>query len=151
MITYAVEPWSEYKREAARMWVEHWEEIAINRDTIQLDVDYRRYDGLDATGQLHVVVAREAGQMIGYHLSIVQPHLHYAGTLHAFVDIYYIKPSHRKGRTGINLFKFVESSLKKRGVQKIITGTKRHMDMSRLFEHLGYSETEVQFTKYIGS
>ena len=41
------------------------------------------------------------------------------------------------------LFKFVEDSLKLLGVKKIITGTKRHLDLSPIFQRLGYEETRA--------
>lgn len=150
MITYDVEPWLQFKREAARLFPLHWEEIAINRDKIRLAVDYERYDQLDATGQLHVVVARSDGDVVGYHLTLVQPHLHYADVLHGFTDVYFIVREFRRGRTGINLFRFVEKTLKARGVKKLFTGTKIHMDLSPMFKRMGWTPTETLFTKYIG-
>jgi GNAT superfamily N-acetyltransferase len=149
MVTYAVEPWSQYKREACSIWPKHWEEIAVDRDAIKLNVDYAQYDALDSQGALHIVVARSAGRMVGYWLGIIRPHLHYKTSLSAFTDIYYVDPDFRKGRVGIELFKFAEKTLKARGVQKIFTGTKVHLDMSKVFEHLGYRKTEVLFTKVI--
>lgn len=44
MITFAVEPWESFKREACPLWDKHWEEVAINRDVIKLNVDYAQYD-----------------------------------------------------------------------------------------------------------
>lgn len=149
MITYAVEPWQQFKRESAYLWPKHWEEVAINRDKIKLDVDYEQYDALDACGALHVVAARSAGKIVGYFLALIRPHLHYATSLSAFTDVYYIDPEYRKGRTGYDLFKFAEQSLRQRGVEKIFTGTKKHLDVSTLFRRLGYVETETLFTKYI--
>lgn len=148
-VTFAVEDWQDYKREAAVLWPLHWDEIAMDKDAIKLSVDYAQYDQIDASGSLHVVVARSEGRIVGYHLSIIRPHLHYSQSLSAFTDIYFIVPEFRKGRTGINLMKFTEKSLKARGVQKMFTGTKLHLDMGRLFEHLGWTETERLYTKVI--
>jgi len=148
-VTYAVEPWSTFCIESEPLWARHWEEIAIDRDAIKLRIDYEQYAMMDHIGALHVVVARKAGQIIGYWLGIIRPHLHYADSLSAFTDVYFIAPEHRKGRTGIELFRFAEKTLKQRGVQKIFTGTKLHLDMSRLLERLGYRATETLFTKVI--
>ena len=148
-ITYHVEEWQSFKRESLHLWDRHWQEVAINRDVIKLNIDYGQYDQLDAAGALHVVSARSAGKIIGYHLSIVRPHLHYADSLSAFTDVYYVAPEFRKGRAGIELFKFVEKTLKARGVQKMFTGTKLHLDMGKVFERLGWKETERLYTKVI--
>jgi len=149
-VTFHVEPWGEFKRESLYLWPRHWEEIALDRDKIKLNIDYSQYDELDRNGALHVVVARNEGRIIGYWLTIIRPHLHYADSLTAFTDVYYIAPEFRKGRTGLRLFQFGEKTLKQRGVQKVYTATKIHSDKSKVFEWLGYGRTEVVYTKFIG-
>lgn len=149
MITYQTENWSDVFPEMEHLWPLHWEEVAGDKDVIKLDPDFESYAALEKIGTLHVVTARSAGQIIGYHISIVRPHLHYRTSLSAFTDVYYIHPDHRKGMVGVKLFKEVEKTLKQRGVQKMFTGTKLSLDMGRLFEHLGWKETERLYTKVI--
>lgn len=150
MVTFAVEPWLEVKDEMSALWPRHWSEVALDHEAIPLDPDLVLYDYMATAGILHCVIAREAGRIIGYHLSIVKPHLHYRSSLHAHTDVYYIEPEHRKGMTGVRLFKEAEKSLVARGVKKMITGTKLSLDMSRIFEWLGWRETERTYTKCIG-
>lgn len=150
MITFMVEPWSSVWPELQPHWNAHWEEVAVNKDKFGLDIDFEAYADYERRGCLHVVVARDAGKVIGYHLSIVRPHLHYKQTLNAFTDVYYIAPPYRKGSVGIKLFREVEKTLKARGVVKMFTGTKLSLDRGRIFEHLGWSETERLYTKWIG-
>lgn len=148
-VTYAVEPWMEFKREALHLWARHFQEVAIDQAEVPLDIDYNTYDALDAQGMLHVIAARSEGEIVGYWLGIVKPHLHNASTLWAFTDVYYIAPEFRLGRTALRLFEFVENSLKARGVVKMTTATKTHLDMSRLFERMGWHRTEITYTKVI--
>ena len=149
-VTFMVERWTDCWSEMSALWREHWEEVAINRDAIQLDPDFAQYVELERTGALHVVVARERGEIVGYHISIVRPHLHYRRSLSAFTDVYFLRASHRQGMTGVRLIKAAEESLRARGVQKMFTGTKLHLDMGPIFERLGWTETERLFTKVIG-
>lgn len=149
MITFHVEPWCEFKRDAAYLWPKHWEEVAVNRDKIKLDVDYAQYDAMDAQGSLCVIAARSAGAIVGYWIGVIRPHLHYASSLTAFTDIYFVDKPFRKLGAGQQLFAFVEQELRRRGVQKIFTATKLHLDHSALFKASGYSETEVVFTKLL--
>ena len=149
-ITYTLESWDEVVDEMKVLWQDHWAEVAMDQATIPLDPDYDLYRELDHSGQLHIVVVRRSGSVIGYHISIIKRHLHYKGTLHGFTDVYFIKPDERKGMVGVRLFKEVERTLRQRGVQKMVTGTKLSLDMSRIFERLGWRETERTFTKYIG-
>lgn len=149
-VTFMVEKWSDCLMEMADLWNEHWEEVAINRDVIRLDPDIAQYNEMERAGSLHVVVGRYAGKIVGYHISIIRPHLHYRTSLSAFTDVYFIRKSHRKGMTGVRMFKAVEHTLKARGVQKMFTGTKKHLDMGPIFERLGWTPTETLYTKVIG-
>ncbi len=150
MITYQVENWSDVQKEMAPLWVKHWEEVALNRDKMPLAPDFDRYDFMEQKGFLHIVVARKAGEIVGYHFTIVGPHLHYVTTLCGQTDIYYIAPEHRTGRTPLRLFQHVEKTLKDRGVKKLFTGTKLSLDAGPLFQFMGWSPTETLYTKYIG-
>ncbi|MBB4226023.1 hypothetical protein [Variovorax guangxiensis] len=150
MITFAVEDWFDVRDHMAHLWPSHWAEVAMNRDTIRLEIDFDSYNQHAATGALHIVVARKSGEVIGYHVSLVRPHLHYKSSLSAFTDVYYIAPPHRTGRTPMRLFEFVERSLKARGVEKLFTGTKLSLDAGPLLQHLGWVPTEMLYTKYIG-
>lgn len=147
MITCQQEPWDECRNAVMAYWPDHWREVALDRDAVPLDPDVDAYDSHADTGVLHVVTVRKDGEVVGYHLSIVSPHLHYKSTLCAFVDIYWLRPDCRQGLTGLNLFKEVERTLKARGVVKVYSGTKRHLDAGVLFERLGWTEAERLFTK----
>lgn len=148
---YAVESFRALQPELVELTRHHWREIALDHDKVPLDPCWERYYDLEDRGVLCVVTAREDGRLVGYHITIVSPHLHYGSTLHGITDVYFVLPSHRKGFTGIRLLKEVEAEMKRRGVVKLITGTKRHLDLGVLFERLGYRETERVYTKIIGS
>ena len=150
MITYTVENWHDMKAEAAPLLERHWLEIAADKDEIPLAVDHESYDALADCGALHILVARKDGQMIGYYWAMVRHHLHYATTLFAFADIFYIVPEHRKGWVGYKLFTEMEKSLKARGVKKIFAGCKPWHDVGPIFDRLGYTVHETTYSKMIG-
>ena len=159
LITYQVEPFDTSFDEAQELLKQHWEEIALDKGHIKLAIDVDRYKQLADKEILHIVTVRDAniqkwafdpGKLIGYHVAMVLPHLHYKNDLHAVTDIFFIHPGYRKGRIGINLFKFVERELKNRGVVKMCTSVKLHKDVGAIFERLGWTETERVFTKYVG-
>lgn len=150
ILTFAVEPYLEALPELVALWQDHWEEVATDKDKVPLDVDLAAYASHDRAGILHLVVARAAGRVIGYHMTLVRTHLHYASTLCGFTDVYFLDAKYRQGDAGIRLFRKVEQTLKARGVKKLYTGTKTHKDLGRLFEALGWTQTETLFTKYIG-
>lgn len=148
-VTFMVEPWSQVWRELQPLWDAHWQEVALHRDEIKLAIDFDAYAQQEAMGCLQVMVARCEGFVVGYHLSFIHPHLHYRNSLSAYSDVYFIDPNYRKGATGINLFKEVEKAWIARGVQRAFTGTKLSLDMGRIFEHLGWSESERTYCKLL--
>ena len=61
MITYHEEPLSTFEREADKLFNAHWEEVAINRDVIKLNVDWEQYRVQERAGSFLGVVARHKG------------------------------------------------------------------------------------------
>ncbi|MDB5595746.1 MAG: hypothetical protein JWM36_2707 [Hyphomicrobiales bacterium] len=149
MISYAVEEWPEAMAEIMPMWTAHNAEIAAEHDKPLLDPDLGRYMALHQAGKLHVIVPRESGEVIGYLFAAVETHLNRRTTLCAFYDLYYVRPEHRRGWTGVHLFKEAERTLKARGVKRLNTGTKLWKDVGTLLERMGWQETERLFTKVV--
>ena len=148
MITYNDEDPTVFFGELAPILPEHYEELCVTKD-FPLEPDFAAYDRLNTARMLKAVTCRNDGKLVGYIIFIVQPHLHYMSCITAFEDLYYVKKEYRKGRTGIKLFQFSEKVLKDAGVRRIIMHTKIHMDNSRLFEYLGYKNTDKLFTKLL--
>ena len=149
MLTYRVEPWGDFCKEAESLWPIHWAEIAQDPQ-IPLAPDYATYAALEQAGVLHVVTGRDAaGTLQAYWVGLVKGHLHYVTTLHALTDVYWLHPAHRRGLEGYRLFRHVEATLRARGVQKIITATKVYLDVSPLFARLQYRETERVWSKIL--
>jgi GNAT superfamily N-acetyltransferase len=148
MITYSEEDCTVFFQELAPLLPVHYEELCVTKD-YELEPDYAAYDNLHKAGCLRAVTCRSDGELIGYIIFIVQPHLHYRSCITAFEDLYYVKKEYRKGRTGIKLFQYAEKALKDGGVNRIIMHTKIHQDHSRLFEYLGYKNTDKLFTKLL--
>ncbi len=151
-IKYARERWEDVWPELAIHWPAHWREVAMDKDKMHLDPDLEEYQRLENAGKLCAIVARThpEGEVVGYHVNIISTHIHYRKVLCAFTDMYYIAPGFRKGRVGVEIFKEAEKVLLGLGVQKIHTSTKVHKDVGRIFERLGYRDTERVFTKYVG-
>lgn len=158
-VSYAEERWADVWQEMQPLWLLHWREVALDHETITLKPQLDAYAALEAAGILHALVARAAGEVIGYHLAFVRVHMHYAADPHAFTDIYYVHPDHRRGFVGVNLFREYERHMRRRGVKKLVSATKLHisnvtggsLDISPIFKRLGWRNTESGWTKYIGS
>lgn len=150
MISFQVENWHDVKDGMAWLFPLHWEEVANDKDKIKLNLWNEAYDEMADSGQFHVVTVRDGENIVGYHWSIVRPHLHYKQSLTAYTDVYFLHPDHREGMNGVKLFQFVEQSLRDKGVEKMYIASKVKLDKSAIFERLGWSKVETVYTKYIG-
>ncbi len=148
--TIMLEPFEERLPELMPLLPLHYEELALNQDKVPLSPQYGIYIDRERRGELMFIVARNAGELIGYFIGFVAPGLHYSTCLTLTLDIFYIHPDHRGSNLGYRLFKEVETEAKRRGVQRMFVGSKVHLDASWLFERLGYERVEVYYTHWLG-
>lgn len=149
-LDFQVEKWSDCVDDMRWLWPMHWEEVAIDKEQIPLNVWEEAYANAEKKGDLHIVTARDDEKIVGYYFCFVYPHLHYQQSLTAHTDVYFLHPAYRKGDNGTKLIRFMEQSLKELGVERIYTQTKVQNDKSKLFERLGWRRTEIVYSKYIG-
>lgn len=157
MISYQTEELATCAEEINKLLFDHYDEIALNQDTIPLDPAWDVYQSLENQGKLHITTCRKDGLVIGYYVARVDYSPHYKTTLHGFVDVYFIEAQYRKGKVGLSLFLAAEKALRARGVKKLLSGTKLHqsnrtgksLDASKLFEFLGWTEIERTYAKVL--
>lgn len=150
MITFQLESWSDYFRDCQDLWVEHYNEIALDKERMEMRPDIEAYQRLEATGQLQILTARDSGIMVGYLLTVIRPHMHYAGVLCGFEDSYFLSKDHRRGMVGVKLIREGIKQMKFAGVKKCFFMTKAFLDMGRIFERLGFSKSDIVYAAWIG-
>jgi hypothetical protein len=123
--------------------------LALNKESVPLDVDFEGYRTNSAAGRLHVLTARAEGVLAGYYVSVIVPHPHYRTTLFGLVDAYYVVPRFRTALCGLELFLTLEEEMGKLGVRCLISTTKLHYDLSPLFERCGWQPAGKTFTKVL--
>ena len=153
MIEYAVERFPDIEAELPPLFKSHWERIALDRASIELNPSWEAYREYDAIGALSCITVREHRKLIGYYFFIKQRHLHYHQSWTAFTDIYYIKPSVNLftlyGRYK-RLFQAAESEMRRLGVQKAYTEVKLHSDfLGKLFMRLGWRPAATSYVKLL--
>lgn len=149
MITYQVERLADIKIEVAPLLLRHWEEIALNRDTVPLDPNWDQYLFMDREGYLQITTAREDGKIVGYAAYFIAANLHYRSLVVADSDIFWLAPEKRKGMVGVKLLKAAEEHLKAVGVNKIVNKVKLKHDVGAVFERLGYTPIERLYAKLV--
>ena len=142
MVTYQLEAFSTIKNEIRPLLREHWDEIALNKEHIKLNPDWKEDGRLDAVGALRCFTARKDGGLIGYFVVIVSKSLHYQDHLFAHNDVIFLTKQGRKGTTGYKLLKYATEQMKLEGVSLLMVNTKTHQPFDALLERLGYNHSE---------
>ncbi len=114
-------------------------------DLAPLDIDFRRYEVLDAQGCLRCYTARVDGELIGYASFVVGTDTHHRSLLRAFHDALFVRPEHRPGGVALRLIRFTEDALAHDGVAEI--AQKARGPVGALLERLGYAAQETTYLK----
>lgn len=149
--TFHIERFADVYLEMYPLLVAHYDELSQHKEhgfALQPQVDL--YQKRDLSGNLLMVIAREAGQIVGYFVGVIAPALHYQPCLTCSPDIFYVVPERRRDGTALGMFQFVESELDRRGVDAWMVGSKIAHDVTKLFEHLGMTPFEVTYVKWLG-
>ena len=146
-LTYQKEDWIVFMEDCGELIVAHWQDVALDQATVELDPDWDTYNCIDAQGGLEVVTARDEGTLVGYSIHIISTHIHYKNLKIAEGDVFWLDSAYRRGMAGIKLLKAAEKHLVAIGVDKVINKVKLHKDVVRIFERLGYTAIERVYAK----
>lgn len=142
-ITFQEETMSDIIDELVPLFGDHYTETgAFGGMRLPLNIQWQAYKIIEDKGMLHFVTARKGNELIGYYVSIVAPHLHFAGSLVAENDTLFLRKEYRKGLTGCKLIKYAGEALRKKcevvilslPVGKEYIGVAKHSG----FELIGY-------------
>jgi GNAT superfamily N-acetyltransferase len=144
-------PTNKFLIEAEHLLKMHWEELALNKDTVFLKPDVVKYNLLQETGILHnIVVYNNAQIVVGYCVLLVQPNLHYSESIFGYVDVIYVDPAYRNSTIGARLLIAVEKLAKELKVNVLTHHAKPNVPMIiRPLEKLGYSLYEYIYGKLV--
>lgn len=149
-LTFAVETLAQAQAEVDAMFPAHYEELALDKDRIKLDLDWDKARDAEMRGILILVTARANGILVGYFFGLLMTHLHYKSAgLMCYTDNYYLLPQYRKGMNGAALLVAVEKLLRSRGVVKFYITTKVHSDVGPLLEAMGMRLSDKLYTKML--
>ncbi len=149
-ITFQEESFSDVIKDIKPLLEKHWEEIALNKDKINLNPDYEKYEELSDMGLIRIFTARDEAELVGYFAVTVTPNLHYKDHKYAINDVIYLEQNLRGLGVGKRLISFAEDGLKEAGVSVLVVNTKVHQPFDILMEKLDYTLQERVYSKYIG-
>lgn len=155
MIKMQTERVQDVREEVMPLLLAHWEEIALNKETVPLDIDWDAYKRIEDKGLYSATTARDNGKIIGYFAYFIVPNFHYKSLKVAEGDIFYLQQNYRNGLLGARLLAESEKNVKKLGVNKIINKVKHHfkndngLGVGVLFERMGYKTIETIHAKMV--
>lgn len=124
-----------------------WEEINHDKETHPFDPDWDLYELLEDSGSLLIFTVRDSGKLVGYFSVVKSPSLHSKGNFIFSNDVIYLHKDYRKGRVGIDFFKFVEKCLREDGCRSLQILFTEKFNISPLLVRLGYRPIENKFEK----
>lgn len=146
MLTTQAEFYFSVLPEMARLYPDHWRELAADSD-IPLAPRYEAYAALAVADQILVVTLRDDGVLAGYFMGFILPELHYETCLSCTGDIFYISPAYRRSQNGVKLFRQVEVECRKRHVQRWHVTSKLKKDCGALLRRIGFTAVEMHYSK----
>jgi len=127
---------------------DHWVELTPPGHYIPLEPMYDIYEIKDSNNEIIFVSARtERGRLVGYISCLVGPTLHSRSVITCVLDFLYIIPLYRSGFLARRLVTEAENEARDRGANRIMMGSKTHMNIERLYKSLGYDMTETYHLK----
>lgn len=151
VVTFQLETWARLRPEAETLWPAHYAELCQDKARMPMGPDLKWYEACEALGMLQVVVARSAGRVVGYQISLIRPHTHYSSVLCSFEDTFYLDPQYRKGLCGVKLISESLRLLAARGVQRAFFMSIESHPTDRIFQYLGFKRTHTTWSKWIGA
>lgn len=112
-----------------------------------LDVDWLRLQALeqkDATVSLGAYLGEE---LVGYAVSIVYPHLHFAGTLYCQNGALFVGVAARGRRLGLRLIEETERVAVGMGAKRVQWHARRGGALQALLQLRGYVEQSITYSK----
>ena len=137
----------EFKVKADPLFQEHYEEIALRKDLMELKPNWPMYEALDQSGVLFIYLAMQDDVCIGYSMNIVTNHLHYADLRYSQNDVLFIKKEFRGGRIGLRLMKVTEDHARSLGCKVMLWHAKEDTTLAKLLPRLKYGVQDVIYSK----
>jgi len=151
VITFQKEDFNKVIDEVQPLWKKHYEEIALDKESIELNPHIQGYEELNKYGGLVIFTVREENKLIGYSFFVLQYSFHYKQLICAINDLFYILPEYRGKFLGSKLLKESEEILNKMGVHQVQMRTKVYANFGKILERAGYKDTEVVYRKNINT
>jgi GNAT superfamily N-acetyltransferase len=128
-----------------------WKETIYPDGKEQLNPNLEAYIEVEKNDSLIFLSLRSEEKLIGYFLGVKYQYPHSKDEYYILQDSIFIHPDYRGIGGGVKLIKKAEEVAKELRVSRILLCSRSHNDITKLFERLNYSLSEVYYSKYIGN
>ena len=143
MITYQLETWYDFFRDARKLLQDNNQETDLFN--LALDVDEGLYEELEDTGWLKVYTMRKGSELVGYCVFMLFYNMHHRTSLQAKQDVLYINKGNR-GRC-LPFLTYCDGELKELGVEFIHQCVPDMNDWSPVLKRMGYEKLETIYLR----
>lgn len=137
---------SEILANASELFAEHYDEIALNKQVMQLRPDADKYLELEANSSLFILAAYSDDDLVGYSVNFTTNHMHYTDLIVASNDLLFVSKQHRKGKVGLRLIKATEAKARDVGARLMLWHAKPDTALAELLPRLGYVVQDIVFS-----
>lgn len=127
----------------------HYDEIARNKRVMVLKPNAEAYKFLEDKGAVLAYAAIDGAEIVGYSVSLVSPHLHYADLVYANNDVIYVAPSHRHAGVGRALIARTEEDAKARGARLVCWHAKPDTALADILRDMAYGVQDIIFSREV--
>lgn len=117
--------------ESAALVRDHWREVGSHRDVLKLNPSHDRYIAMQATGMLHILLARVDGKLAGYLFMLIAPHPRDQSARVAKDDLFYVAPQFRRLGLGPTMLEQAERYAAAAGVDILFLTEKLRRTLRR--------------------
>lgn len=129
------------------LWLEHREELATDKELMEVKPDVDRYEALVNQNKLFSLALYRGDKLVGYSINILSPSLHYSDVVFFQNDLLYLDPLERKGRSGLKLIKATEEIGKAVGAHMMLWHAKYDTNLEKILRRWKYDVQDIIFSK----
>jgi GNAT superfamily N-acetyltransferase len=122
-------------------------ELESRQHIMELDPDMESYEAIEDAGSLLALFAYDEGEIVGYSISFLLPHMHSRGVLVCQNDALYVDPDRRNESFGRRLIQETERIAHERGAKLVTWNARTGTRFEEFMPSIGYSVREIVFSK----
>lgn len=144
MITIQEENFYDWYPDSAELRRQNEQDNGSVLADLQYDLDLPQYKSLNSNYALIIVTARDGAKLVGYHISLVTHHMHFANILFGFDNAMVVDREYRGKGLGAKLVKHSEKVWLDRGAK---VGHRATKGSGNLYLSMGYTPSDRTFIK----